>query len=174
MAVAEIEVRRLLPADAAVYREIRLEALKLSPEAFSTTFCAENSAPLDWFAGRLDRSAVFGAFAGSDLLGIVGFRIGQTRKEAHKGMLWGMYVRPKARHSGLGRRLVEAVIADASRCVELIQLTVVGGNEPARRLYASLGFTVYGFEKNSLKQDGRYWDEVLMAKPLLPVEALRT
>ena len=91
-----------------------------------------------------------------------------------QGHALGDVVRPKARHSGLGRRLVEAVITDASRCVELIQLTVGGGNEPARRLYASLGFTEYGFEKNSLKQDGRYWDEVLMARPLLPAEAARS
>ena len=50
--------------------------------------------------------------------------------------------------------------------MELLQLTVVSGNKPARRLYDSLGFIEYGIEKNSLKQDGRYWDEVLMAKPL--------
>ena len=43
---------------------------------------------------------------------------------------------------------------------------VVTDNEPAQRLYASLGFVEYGVEKNSLKQNGRYWDEALMAKPL--------
>ena len=79
-----------------------------------------------------------------------------------------------ARNAGVGRRLVEAVIDHARRHVELIQLTVVSGNEPARRLYASLGFVEYGIEKNALKQDGRYWDEMLMAKPLLPDEATRS
>ena len=39
-------------------------------------------------------------------------------------------------------------------------------NEQARRLYASLGFVEYGTEKNALKQNGRYYDEVLMAKDL--------
>lgn len=84
-----------------------------------------------------------------------------------------MYVRSRARKAGIGRRLAEAVIEHASQHVELIQLTVVSGNEPARRLYASLGFTEYGVEKNALKHDGRYWDEVLMAKPLVTRQANR-
>jgi ribosomal protein S18 acetylase RimI-like enzyme len=78
-----------------------------------------------------------------------------------------MYVRPGARGIGLGRRLVEAVLDLARQRVELIQLTVVQDNEQARRLYASLGFLDYGLEKNALKQDSRYYDEVLMAKNLL-------
>jgi RimJ/RimL family protein N-acetyltransferase len=173
VAVARIEVRRLLPVDAALYRDVRLEALKLSPEAFGSTFETEHAEPLTWFADRLESSVVFGAFDGSDLVGTAGFFIRQGRKEAHKGVLWGMYVRPGARKSGVGKQLAEAVIDHAHQHVELIQLTVVSGNEPARRLYDSLGFIEYGIEKNSLKQDGRYWDEVLMAKPLSPPEARR-
>jgi RimJ/RimL family protein N-acetyltransferase len=49
----------------------------------------------------------------------------------------------------------------------LIQLSVVLDNEPARSLYARLGFLEYGVERNALKQAGRYYDEVLMAKDLL-------
>jgi RimJ/RimL family protein N-acetyltransferase len=174
VAVARIEVRRLLPVDAALYRDIRLAALKLSPEAFGSTFEAEHAEALPWFADRLESSVVFGAFDGHDLVGTAGFFSRQGRKEAHKGVLWGMYVRPGARKSGVGKRLADAVIDHASRCAELVQLTVVSGNEPARRLYESLGFIEYGIEKNSLKQDGRYWDEVLMVKSLLPAEAARS
>jgi ribosomal protein S18 acetylase RimI-like enzyme len=173
VAGAEVQIRRLLPADAALYREIRLEALTLVPEAFSSTFAAESVEPLSWFAARLDRAVVFGAVADGDLLGIAGFFAKQGRKEAHKGALWGMYVRPNARQQGVGRRLVEAVIEHARRHVELLQLTVVSGNVPARQLYAGLGFVEYGIEKNALQEDGRYWDEILMAKPLSPDEITR-
>ena len=41
---------------------------------------------------------------------------------------------------------------------------MVLNNEQARSLYAKLGFLEYGVEKNALKQAGRYYDEVLMAK----------
>jgi ribosomal protein S18 acetylase RimI-like enzyme len=78
-----------------------------------------------------------------------------------------MYVRPAARKAAVGRRLVEAICNLARQQVELIQLTVVRDNEQARSLYVRLGFLEYGVEKNALKQDGRYYDEVLMAKDLL-------
>ena len=65
----------------------------------------------------------------------------------------------------MGRR-VEAVLDLARQRVELIQLSVVSDNEAALRLYESLGFVEYGIEKHALKQDSRYYDEILMAKDL--------
>ena len=166
MDAAEICIRQVTPADAALYRSIRLAGLKQSPEAFGSTFEAEFTKPLAWFFHRLSGSEVFGAFRDGEILGVAGFAVRQEEKEAHKGLLWGMYVRPDARGAGVARRLVEAVIAHARPRVELIQLSVVVGNEQARRLYARLGFVEYGIEKNSLKHCGRYYDEILMAKEL--------
>jgi len=165
---AQIQIRRLAPTDAALYRDIRLEALRCNPEAFGSTFDAENAQPLTLFADRIGGSNVFGAFHDSKLVGIAGLLIGKGQKEAHKGRLVGMYVRPSARKVGVGRRLVETIIEFARQRVELIQLAVVSDNEPARRVYERLGFVEYGLEKKALKQDGRYYDEVLMAKDLKP------
>jgi ribosomal protein S18 acetylase RimI-like enzyme len=165
---AQIQIRRLVPDDAASFRNIRLEGLRDSPEAFGSTFEVENTQPLIWFANRLDgsKSKMYGAFRGSDLVGIAGLVIKEGQKEAHKGMLVGMYVQPGSRNTGVGQRLVEIIIEFARERVELVQLAVVSGNEAARRLYARLGFLEYGIEKNALKQDGRYYDEILMAKDL--------
>ena len=172
MNTAEVQIRQLTPKDAALYRSIRLEGLKESPEAFGSTFEAEFTKPLAWFFDRLSSSVVFGAIRDAKILdakilGVAGFAVRDGEKEAHKGLLWGMYVRPDARGAGVARRLVEAVIAYARARVELIQLSVVVGNEQARRLYARLGFVEYGIEKNSLKYCGRYYDEILMAKELV-------
>ena len=134
----------------------------------SRTFDAENAQPLTLFADRIGGSNVFGAFHDSKLVGIAGLLIGKGQKEAHKGRLVGMYVRPSARKVGVGRRLVETIIESARHSVELIQLAVVSDNEPARRVYERLGFVEYGLEKKALKQDGRYYNEVLMAKDLKP------
>ncbi len=166
---AHIEIRRLTQADADVvlYRDIRLEALKANSEAFGSTFEIEHAQPLSWFSARLGSSEIFGAFCDATVVAIAGFAIQQGQKMAHKGMLWGMYVRPAARRTGIARRLVEFIIDLARHRVELIQLAVVRDNAQARGLYASLGFREYGVEKNALKQDGRYHDEVLMAKDLL-------
>jgi ribosomal protein S18 acetylase RimI-like enzyme len=160
------KIRRLTSADAAAYREIRLAGLRDTPEVFGSTFARESTQPLTWFCDRLGNSAVFGAFHLTALLGVAGLAIREGEKERHKGLLWGMYVRPDARKAGVGRRLVEAVIDHARAHVEVIQLSVISDNQPARRLYGSLGFVEYGLERDSLKQSGRYYDEILMALDL--------
>jgi ribosomal protein S18 acetylase RimI-like enzyme len=161
-----IQIRRLTQADAAIFRDIRLEALQSSPEAFGSTFEMESSQNLDFFARRLGSAHMLGAFDGAEVVGMAGLLVRTGLKEAHKGVLVSMYVRPQARRLGLARLLAEAVTNIANQRVELLQLAVVSGNEAARRLYASLGFVEYGIEKKSLKQDGRYYDEILMAKDL--------
>jgi RimJ/RimL family protein N-acetyltransferase len=168
MNAADIVIRPLAnaEADAILYRDIRLEALKANPEAFGSSHEFEAAQPLSWFSARLADSSVLGAFRDAELVGIAGLAIQQGQKKAHKGTIWGMYVRPDARGAGIGRRLMEVVIELARHRVELVQLTVVRDNERARRLYASLGFREYGVEKHALKHNGRYYDEILMAMDL--------
>ncbi|MES5482952.1 GNAT family N-acetyltransferase [Bradyrhizobium sp. INPA03-11B] len=168
MTTSSIEIRRLLPADATLYRDIRLEALRLSPEAFGSAYETESVHPVGWFAERLVHGAVIlGAFRDGELAGILGFVVEQGPKRQHKGALVGMYVRQQGRRGGIGRRLVEAALELAAQSVELVQLVVVKGNEPAVRLYQSMGFVEYGLERHALKIDGRYHDDILMAKDLV-------
>jgi len=164
--VDAITIRRLGAGDAPLYRDIRLEGLAQHPEAFSSAVETEKAEPLRRFAERLESSDVFGAFRDGELLGVLGFFIHSGPKRAHKGALWGLYVRPQGRRAGIGRQLMEAAIVHARQHVELVLLTVTSTNTIARRLYTSLGFVEYGIEKNALKVDGRYYDDVLMAKPL--------
>jgi RimJ/RimL family protein N-acetyltransferase len=162
--ISSPRIRRLETSDAALYREIRLEALKKNPEAFGSTFERENNQPLSWFEATLGRAVIFGAFLDGTLAGVAGYAAQESPKQAHKALLWGMYVRPAARNSGVGKRLVAAVLDHACGRVEMVQLTVVSENEAAQRLYSALGFVAYGVEKRALKQDGKYYDEVLMVK----------
>ena len=164
----QVQIRRLMPADARLYREIRLEALQQVPEAFGSTFEQECSQSLAQFEEVLTKADVFGAFREADLLGMAGYRTQAGAKRAHKGLLWGMYVRSIARGTGVAKPLVEAVLGHARERVELVQLTVVSENKPAQRLYRSCGFVAYGHEVHSLKHRGRYYDEVLMAVALDP------
>ena len=164
--MAPVRIRLLSPDEATAYREIRLEALRLHPTAYSSTFDGDAARDLAWFAERLRGSDVFAAFDGAQLVGTAGLRVFEGGKVAHKAVLWGMYVRPDARKGGIGRSLAEAVIGHARERVELIQLSVVRGNDVAKRLYASLGFVEYGVEPNAFKQNGVYYDDVLMAKDL--------
>ena len=124
-------IRLLTPADAALYRPIRLEALVTNPEAFASTYEREHDKPLAWFEERLAMSDVFGAFIAGELVGTVGFWRDDGAKTA---VLWGMYVRPQARKSGTGRLLVDGVAAHAATRVEQLHLAVVSENEAAVRM----------------------------------------
>jgi ribosomal protein S18 acetylase RimI-like enzyme len=161
-------IRRLLPGEAGLFREIRLEALATAPEAFGSTHAAESARPLEASAERLRNAAVFAAFDGEAVLGMAGFYALDGGKERHKGVLWGMYVRPAGRGAGIAAALVQAVLAHAASEVEQVLLTVVSGNAAARRLYAGLGFVEYGIEPRALLQDEVYFDEILMVKFLQP------
>ncbi len=161
-----LQIRRLEPSDAALYREIRLEGLRISPEAFGSTFEKEDAQPLSWFETVLGRTDIFGAFLDGTLAGVAAYAVQGGSKQAHKATLWGMYVRNTARNLGLGKKLVAAVLNHARERVEMIQLTVVSENDDARRLYSASGFVEYGYEKRGLKQDGRYYDHVLMVNYL--------
>jgi|SRR5271163_4134973 len=88
MMAASIDLRRLTPADVSLYREIRLEALADSPDAFASTFEIEQDRPLDWFAARLADAVVLGTFDGPHLTGMSGFYVQSGPKHAHKGILW--------------------------------------------------------------------------------------
>ena len=155
-------IRRLGSADADAFRSIRLEGLRNDPEAFGSTFEKESSEPGQYFVERLTRNAVFGGFVGDRLVGVAGFYSFGDTKSRHKGVLWGMYVTPEARGSGLATHLVETLLEHAGKEVEQVQLTVTASNSRARRFYERMGFVQYGLEEKSLKYKGTYFDEVLM------------
>ncbi|MCT7375224.1 GNAT family N-acetyltransferase [Chelativorans salis] len=160
-------IRRLGRADAEGFRILRLEGLRAHPEAFGASWEEEKQRPAAWFADRLERSAVFGGLANDgSLVGAAGLAVQGGLKERHKGILWGMYVRPQARRTGLADALVARVIEEARGAVEEVKLTVATSNEAAIRLYIRAGFVQYGMEKRALKVGAHYHDELLMALPL--------
>ena len=157
-------IRRLKPADAEAYRAIRLAALKAAPESFSSTYEAEVDRPIEHFGRRVADTAIFGAFADEQLVGMAGFMRESSPRERHKGLLWGMYVAPAARRYRIGAALVQAVLDHAAGEVEQVRLAVSHGNTAAIGLYERLGFVAYGHEPRSLKGLGGYSDDVLMVR----------
>ena len=164
MSDSRFAVRRLDVSDAEAFRSIRLEALKNEPDAFGSTFEKESTEPVGFWPDRLTRNAIFGGFFRDRLVGVAGFYVLASTKLSHKGVLWGMYVTPEARGSGLAAALVETLLEHACKEVEQVQLTVVTSNPRARRFYQRMGFAEYGLEAKALKYKGAYYDEVLMVK----------
>jgi len=166
MNAPEVQVRQLLTADATLFREIRLESLQCNPEAYTSSYEDERSEPLSVFEDELQKSTIFGAFQGDELLGIAALSAQQGSRKAHKGILWAVYVRANARNIGVGRKLIAEIIAFAKGRFDLIQLNVNTLNQAARRLYETFGFRQYGIEKCAVKDKDAYTDNVLMVNLL--------
>jgi RimJ/RimL family protein N-acetyltransferase len=161
------KLRRLEANDLAIYRELRLEGLRHHPEAFSSAWEDESRMPDTWWTERLETSTVFGGWLdNSALVGLAGLRVHDIAKLRHKGLLWGMYVRPEARGTGLAAALVQKVIEHAKPLVEQLCLTVVATNVGAHRLYSKAGFAEYGLERRALRVGDEYYDEILMSLSL--------
>lgn len=162
----DFQVRRLTEADARAYRDIRLAALEEYPETFQATYEAAMDLPLEAYAVRLQMYALFGGFVNDDLQGFLGFTPLRNPKIAHKGVLWGMYVAPGARGTGLAAAMVGAALDHARDHVEQVLISVIADNARARRFYDRMGFEVYGVEPRALKIGGKYYDEEFRIKKL--------
>jgi len=70
-------------------------------------------------------------------------------KLKHKASIFAVYVSPKKRGFGIGKRLMVEAINKARELkgVEQLTLTVVSTNASAKSLYSSLGFEVWNGEE---------------------------
>lgn len=149
-------VRSLTPADATLYRSLRLRALREHPDAFTSSWEDERERPLEAAAARLGQHAFWGAYRGSELYGIVGLERESRAKNRHKATVVGMYVAPEAAGQRVGRALMEALLAHAREAgVQSLVLTVTDGNAAAIRLYESVGFRSFGIEPDAIRVEGR-------------------
>ena len=104
-----MKIRRLTPADACAFQQLRLAALQEAPSAFGSSYEEEKLFPASIIEGRLavkpDRGS-FGAFENDALTGLVGLGRADMTRLAHKALIWGMYVIPELRGKGIARALL--------------------------------------------------------------------
>jgi RimJ/RimL family protein N-acetyltransferase len=93
--------------------------------------------------------------------------------QAHVGGL-AMGLRPEWRDRGWGTRLMQAAL-DAGDELGLtrIELTVYSNNPRAAALYRKLGFVEEGTKIRSVRIDGTYLDEIMMARLVGPGASIR-
>lgn len=131
-----------------VFKRVRLRALAEAPGAFGSTYAREiQFTDKEWLARvvRWDGESGVGflAFADGEASGIAGAFL--DMEDRARALLVSMWTSPEHRQTGVGRRLVEAVIDWARvRGARTMRLTVVSGNEGAIRFYERLGFVKTG------------------------------
>ena len=166
-----VTIRSATEEDATAYRDLRLEALRSHPEAFSSDYAANLAKPMTFWTERLRSNSADGAvmihFAVHDqqLIGMCGIARADSPKTQHSATIVGMYVRPDWRGFRIGETLVTACVDWArTHGVKVVKLAVVTTNAPAIRCYARCGFQVYGIEPQALYYDSVFYDELLMAR----------
>ncbi len=151
-------------------RTLRLASLASSPEAFGSTYAASAAQPPEswrsWAAQSEEgiNGRVFVLVDGDDRwLGLAFARL----DDGTPGLAWlgGMWIEPEARGRRASVRLCEACAAWAGeRGAERLALTVVVGNDTARRVYEAAGFTIEAKETHSY--GGRVLEEFIMSRRL--------
>jgi ribosomal protein S18 acetylase RimI-like enzyme len=167
--MSNLKIQRVLPGDIERWFKVRIESLYDSPSAFLASPETEISQGADYFKKSIenggDENVIFGCFEGDEIVGSVGLYRESAAKARHKGTIWGVYVKPDYRGQKIGRRLLQAAIefAQVTMKLEKIDLSVDSSREPAKKIYASLGFKKWGLEKRAVQIDGKYFDEEYMS-----------
>jgi RimJ/RimL family protein N-acetyltransferase len=151
--------------------QLRLRALRDHPDAFGQPYAeaAAKSAEAirtsyDTFWNFRD-NRVFGAIVTTgEIAGMTGIAGWYRDKMRHRVDIWGVYVAPEHRGTGLSRRLLDAAIG-YSRTIEgvlQVHLQVVSTNTSAVRAYERAGFRRWGRMPRADIIDGIAYDNDFM------------
>ena len=143
-----MEIRRIQLGETALYREVRLSALKESPEAFTTTHESAAKRSSESWQAQADGTATganratFLAFADGAPIGIAALYRDEGKEEGEILQVW---ISPELRGTGIAAELVEAVIDwGRSQRITRIRAGITEGNSRALRFYSKMGFTPSG------------------------------
>jgi ribosomal protein S18 acetylase RimI-like enzyme len=139
-------IRRIIPSDAGLLRQVRLRALSDTPMAFGSTYAREIAFESQEWQSRADRSSqssdssTFLAFDAGSCCGIIGgFR---RDGDPTTATIVSMWVAPEARRKGVGGKLLDAVGQWALlHGMTSLFLDVVETNAPAIAFYQKCGFS---------------------------------
>ena len=166
-----VTIRLGTEEDAPAYRDLRLEALRNHPEAFSSDYETALAKPMSYWTKRLrfddPDNGVRLYFAVHDglLIGMCGITHTDAPKQKHSAYIVSMYVRPDWRGLRIAEDLINACL-DWGRAhgIKIVKLGVTTTNTAAIRCYARCGFQAFGTEPQAICLDGVFYDELLMAR----------
>ncbi len=103
-----VEIRRARVADAEDYATIRLEALRVAPDAFGSVYEDVAKFPLNRFEEQLRNGCYFLAYDDDGVIGTSSYAQYSSNRRRHAG-LYGMFVTPHWQGQGVAAELVNAV-----------------------------------------------------------------
>ncbi len=154
------------------YRDLRLEALKLEPQAFSSSYEDQKDDSDEEWKSRLNRyiegNGNWMVFAASDkkLVGMMGAFQTEDDVRDREAQLIAVYVKKDHRGKGVSKLLISDLLKLLIQSnIKRVKLTVNADQMAAVSLYTSFRFTIINKERNKLG-DGLFHDEYVMDKEL--------
>lgn len=136
--MTDITVRVLGEAEWEEYRSVRLSALEESPDAFVATLDEEKAYDEEYWRARMRRSRRLLAEVDGNPVGVAS--VGQTSEgNPQVAELFGLWVTPDARGTGVATRLVEAG-AESARSEGHTHLAYWVGSDNGRAVAFASGF----------------------------------
>lgn len=145
LTMSEFEIKILTPANWELYKSVRLNSLRDTPDSFGSTYDQEITLSDAEWQSRLDLK-----FRDIDALPLVaeldGQPIGVAWGLIHKpdlriAHIYQMWVSPELRGKGIAKSVLREIEAWAiSRGCDLMALAVTTSNEAAVNLYKTFGF----------------------------------
>jgi RimJ/RimL family protein N-acetyltransferase len=148
------------------YRDLRLEALKEEPLAFSSSFEDEQSTPEKIWRERIKNHQF--VMVDNQPVGLAGYFRNPHKKTNHVCEMFGVYLRKEYRGRGIGKRLVNAVLAEIQSLngVKIIEVGVNPTQKTARNIYRKRGFKTVAHFRKWMYIDGKFYDALIMEKHL--------
>lgn len=164
-----MKVRKLTPADASAWLDLRKEMLLDTPHSFLASpedDSVQTVADVEERLRDAPNNVIVGAFEGETLVGAVGVFRETKLKSAHRAWIWGVYLTPSARGGGVATEMIEAGVEHARTLegVSQVCLSVSAIAPRAQALYERCGFEAWGTEPRAMIVDGELLDEVHMVK----------
>ncbi|MBN1331886.1 GNAT family N-acetyltransferase [Candidatus Dojkabacteria bacterium] len=165
-----IKIVTLTISDWQAYRDLRLQALKESPLAFTTTLHEALKNVADDWKGYLKSQNSITLFAkkGQSLVGMGAAIFNEKERTSHIAEIVGFYVLKEHRGKGIGGKLFQNILRNIEDLENIIKikLGVAETQKAALGLYKKFGFKIIGTQEKELVLDGKYYDVILMEKML--------
>ena len=144
------EIRKLGPDDWALFRDMRLFALKTEPGKFSSNYDLESAFPEQEWRDRLSSPvrAFFGLFKDGHLAGITGIARVDQDIQSPEMVLIASFLKPDYRRQGLSRMFYEARLDWAAKQpgVKKVIVSHRESNVASERANQAFGFVMTGKE----------------------------
>ncbi len=170
-----MKIKKLLTSDYDAFYSMRVKMLETKSERYTAGANDWKNASKEQVMMFLKESEngednfVLGAFNNGIMVGMLGFRREKRESINHKGSFWGLFELTQGNPAyEIESKLIQEAIAIVSKYEGFKYIRTVQNTNKKQKLeiFKNHGFTEYGLEKDSIKANGQFYDQVYMKKDL--------